>query len=199
MAHASLVLAAACCISCGDDNDRCLGDTGVIVHLEIGTQWVYRHTVTDIDADTVISVTLDTVRVLRDTTMNDQRWAIMSWSDQAWANLPDGHWVWYEYEYPPTQPYHMAKFPASVGDVFVSDFAGTVSNVTVTDTALRVTVPWSTMETYKYVFTNSAGEIESEHYFAPGVGRIMSRYVVEYHAGPRLRVIELMNFTIPGC
>jgi len=193
------VLAAVCCLSCGDDDDRCIGDRSVIVPLEIGTRWVYRHTVTDVNADTVISVTMDTLRVLRDTMIEGQLWAIMSWSDQAWANLPDGNWIWYEYEYPPAEPYLMARFPASVGDEYVSDFAGEVSNVTVADTALRVSVPWGTIETYHYVFRSVAGEIESEHYFAPGVGRIKSDYTVEYHSGPRRRVIDLMSFTIPGC
>ena len=93
----------------------------------------------------------------------------------------------------------MAKFPASVGDEDVSDFAGEVSNVTVADTALRVSVPWGTIATYHYLFRNSAGEIESEHFFAPGVGRVKSTHTVEYHSGPRRRVIELMSFTIPGC
>jgi hypothetical protein len=199
MTRVSIVLAAVFCFSCADDDDRCFGDRSLIVPLEIGTQWVYRNTVFDATEDTLISETVDTLRVLRDTVIEDQIWAIMSWSKQAWANLPSGHWIWYQYEYPPAQPYFMAKFPASAGDEFVSDFAGDISNVTVSDTAFRVSVPWGTVETYHYIFRNMAGETESEHYFAPGVGRVKSTHVVEYHTGPRLRVVELMSFSIPGC
>jgi len=185
--------------ACGGDDERCLGDTNLIAPLETGARWIYRTTLSDVSADTVIRVYFDTVQVLRDTMIDGETWSLVSWDEQAWINRSDGYWIWYEYAYPPSQPYHMAKFPASGGDTYVSDFAGIVHTVTVAGIEVRVTVPWGTIETYHYQFKDTDGVIDSEHYFVPGIGRIKSSYTLETHSGPQRRIFELMSFSMPGC
>jgi hypothetical protein len=193
-----LLAAAAGSLSCAEDV-RCIGDSRVIVPLEVGTRWEYRVTRTDADADTLIEVRNYTVCVLKDTLINGEIWVITDPDKMAWANRPDGFWNWYEYPYPPSEPYHMAKFPAKLGDGFVCDEEFGVYNVTVVGVREPITVPWGTIASYHYRFKNPSGETTADYFYAPGVGRIKSVHRLTTYWGHVVSTQELLSFDSPGC
>ncbi len=187
-----------CIVGCSQEDTFKYGDRDQIVPLAVGAKWIYRTTVTDAVADTTIAVHMDTIRVVKDTTMNGQQWFLTSLGDQAWAALDDGYWMWYEYAYPPSDPYLFAKYPADLGEKYLIEFAGATDTMTVADLMAFVRVPLGFFETTHYQLTDSTGEILSESYYTPGLGLVKDRMILHFGSdSTRFHIRELVKFTTP--
>jgi hypothetical protein len=185
-------------VSCGEDATLKYGDRDQIVPMAVGTKWIYRTTVTDAAADTTIAVDMDTIRVIKDTTMNGQQWFITSPGDQAWAEFDDGYWIWPRNANPPSDPYLFAKHPADLGEKYLVQFGGATDTITVVDVMAFVRVPLGLFETTHYQITDSTGEIVSESYFTPGLGLVKDRMILHFGSdSTRFHIRELVKFATP--
>ena len=187
-----------CIVACSEDDTLKYGDRDQIVPLAVGAKWIYRTTVTDAVADTTIRVDMDTIRVIKDTTMNGQQWFLTSVDDQAWGAFDDGYWIWYEYAFPPSDPYLFAKYPADLGEKYLITFGGATDTMTVADLMAVVHVQLGVFETIHYQLSDSTGEIISESYFTPGLGLVKDRAILHFGSdSTRFHIRELVKFTTP--
>ena len=147
-----------------------------IVPLAVGNQWTTRTSLRD-GLGKLISSSIQTSRILRDTTLDGERWFVeeFSASDESpsrtvlCTNRPDGF-----YKFRSGAPLLSVKYPASVGD----SFHGFGGDAKVLSTNEKVTVPKGTFVCYQYsVSLRGPAMGRVTMCYSPGVGFVSTEAV----------------------
>lgn len=169
-----------------------------IVPLAVGNQWTTRTSLRD-GLGKLISSSIQTSRILRDTTLDGERWFVeeFSASDESpsttflCTNRPDGF-----YKFRSGAPLLSVKYPASVGD----SFHGIGGDAKVLSTNEKVTVPKGTFVCYHYsVSLRGPAMGRVTMCYSPGVGLVSTEAVT---LGPNnvstafTHTVELVDYVI---
>lgn len=159
----SLSLGLFVLFGCTSDNPTGASvPSGVIMPLAIGNQWIQRYV---LYSDTQHE-TRDTIKVLSDTLINNQRWYLVSDGPYGvlMANQSDGLWIrsggisWLVW-----------KYPANPGDVYHRP----ADSVRVASTSRTITVTAGTYRCYEYRINHNP-----PIFIAPNVGMVRLDSVV---------------------
>lgn len=166
------LLAAAGCDDDSSTNDN--PEIGIIMKLAVGNRWTYEITLLD-SLGNILSVDTDYTHIYRDTTINNERWYVISDESPLKVNSmlthrDDGLWACG----PPESM--LAKYPADIYDTW-TDGNG-YHRFWLRAKGVTVTVPKGTFSTYKYVRKSSdgLGPDSCLFYYAPGYGQVKSRF-----------------------
>jgi hypothetical protein len=183
-----LLLAFAACIAlfvvgCGDDDGVTNGQGAkVILPIKVGNLWhgdyfLYWN-------DSTITTTY-AFHIAKDTliqvTGGEQRWFFMEaqlaensyLKDELYRYGNTGVEIWYNYEDSLSEPCLWAKYPASVGDTYMTG-EDLLDSVIIVSTDTTVTVPNGTYRCYCYRFVKdmTTHTREEYYYLAPNVGYV---------------------------
>jgi len=143
----------------------------IILPLKVGTSWIYHVYAMDTSTQKMRVFLIDTMRVLRDTVIENTRWHeidglqgghgyAVNWSDGLWFVRPGD------------QPFLFAKYPAEAGDEYKSVISGVEVTTKVVASDQKVTSPAGEFFCYKYAQSVGPDKVTTNYYFAPGVGLI---------------------------
>ena len=143
-------------------------DTSVIMPLKVGNTWLYRTVILDTSGN-VLSTVHDTVAIVRDTTIGQERWLVNNLGSH-YTNRTDGLWGTIQSGSQPIQFVHLAKYPASTNERYPMDpnlyYWHWIRVLSVDSVA---TVPLGQFRSYVY----ESGALGSLFY-VPGLGQIMN-------------------------
>ena len=146
-----------------------------IVPLKAGNVWTYR--LSDYDSlgtvDSASSFNFD-IEILRDTTIQNEKWFILKDDPTVRTNRTDGYYVW-NISIDSMVPTLMAKYPAQVGDKFAT--------YSVASTNVQVTTLIGTFTCFLYVSPSSTDGSRFEEYYSPGIGWIRRDYYTRFSGG----------------
>jgi hypothetical protein len=143
----------------------------IIMPLELGNWWSYNVYGLDTAQNTLRPILLDTLMVISDTTVNQERWFHIGGlqGTEGWViNREDGFW----FAPPGQKPFLFAKYPAEVGDTFSSVIGSVNAHTTVEGIGVEVKSPAGTYYCYKYSQRVEPSNAITNYYFAPGVGLV---------------------------
>lgn len=143
----------------------------IIMPLELGNWWSYNVYGLDTAQNTLRQMLLDTLMVISDTTVNQERWFHIGGlqGTEGWViNREDGFW----FAPPGQKPFLFAKYPADVGDTFSSVIGNANAHTTVAGIGVEVKSPAGTYYCYKYSQKVEPSNAVTNYYFAPGVGLV---------------------------
>ena len=153
----SLILLSAC----GDEEIVTSRDTSVLLPLAVGNTWIYEQTRFD-SLGTVLGVSMDTIRIDRDTIINGETWYHRALGIH-YANRDDG--VWLNIQATSTIVY---KYPMQVGEF-------TTNNVNDTTWLIDSKSPVSLLigQFSAYQYQNKFKGFPFSTYMVPGIGWVI--------------------------
>ncbi len=132
----------------------------VLMPLSIGNIWIIKVSFLD-TLGNVTSTQFDTMKVLRDTTIEGKQWYITNWD--IYRNEPDGLYIWL------TKPHLIYKYPANAGDTYRTGSA----TVKIVSTNENHSVPYGTLKCYHYQLTyDNTNGYKQNNFTSPGVGYV---------------------------
>jgi hypothetical protein len=138
---------------------------GAIMPLTVGNRWEYR-VVTYENPINPLDTTLDTITIVRDTTIGTEQWFIDN-EASVLVNRGDGLWRLSD-----GTPYLFLKYPAVKGDVYAADPAAAES-ITVAETSIQVTnVIGDPYFCYQYHSIWTDTTVQYDYYYDPNIGPI---------------------------
>jgi len=172
------------CAGCSDDSGTNGDSDGTIMPLAIGNAWHGTYTLYD-ELGNPGSSAYYRFEISGDTTINmagsDQAWFFMErtlgtntyLADDLYRNGTNGIWMWVEFDQEGTEPNLWAKYPASVGNSYLSGPVGN-DTVTVMETSENITVPAGNFACYKYKVVSHSfiGQHTDYWWLAPGFGLV---------------------------
>ena len=187
--------------ACGDDdeNSLCKGDETVIVALSLESIWIYR--VTDYDTtDAVIRTFTDTVMITDTTTVEGDPWYETSIENELWTNRSDGFWVWKDHNDDVSEPYLLAKHPATLGQKYVIPVEDIhPDTMSVADVMAVVSIPYGSFTATTYQLKSYDGTVLSLAYYVRGIGKVKEIMIPDRETRLIRRIIELQRFSTTGC
>jgi hypothetical protein len=181
--HASWILLLAVLTfpaACSKDEDSGItqGEPTVkIMPLAMNNQWDFKVVRVDSLGDTLQSLAQSMI-IIGDTSVSGTTWyqyqmgfsqstgpfpMMANKNDGLWAAGPDAGDL----------PYMLAKYPASVGEIWTNASGSDTFSVEAVD--LNITVPAGTYDCMKYVIHRPTGD-STHSYFAPGVGLVKQTF-----------------------
>ena len=177
-----------------------IGDS-YIWPLKLGNVWIYKITEYD-TAGIIIQARFDTTKILRDTTISNEKWYQLSESRYFLTNRTNGLWA-LDLSLPSPSPELLLKYPGLVGDGWNYRVPGGGPDslrVTIVSTSTPITVPAGNYSCYFYRFTEQSlpTRAKSEDYFAPNVGPVLEEYFESTTSGSlyKKRRLELISYTL---
>jgi hypothetical protein len=166
------VLLSLTTLACNrDDNPVTPGSPVQLMPLQVGNQWSFRITFFD-TLGNVVTTRHDTMRVLRDTTLNNENWFVTT--SGIYSNRSGGLWSWR------MNPVLAFKYPGTTLDT-VRAYGTTVSIVSTNELA---TVPYGSLSCYHYKATwDSSNGFHTNHFLSPGIGFVRLEVGSTFGAG----------------
>jgi len=167
----------------------------LIMPLSVGSWWVQESTVYGKSGEQK-TLSVDTIRVLRDTLISDQKWTIVLeyGSENLYRNTSLGFWLRYRGD-----SLLKYKYPAAVTDTFQCYSGNSSTKVISIDST--VTVPAGSFHCYVYL-TSGGGSTTRSHWVdfcSPGLGLVYVEFYMTFdisepeflYSGQRLLAYEL--------
>jgi hypothetical protein len=166
----------------------------IIMPLQAGNQWVFQIIALDTTVNALRPFKVDTFSVIRDTFVGNTYWYEIDGlgPDRGFAvNWKDGLW----FVRPPDEPFLLAKYPAVLGDEYVSFIGGIKATTKVVALDAKITVPAGTYFCYKYQQSVAPEPMITNYYFAPGVGLVKMEIMDKSGKSP-MAENQLMKITL---
>jgi hypothetical protein len=168
-----------------DDNPVDQGGTPqatVLMPLKIGNQWTYRVISYD-TSGTVQHVDTSTFKIVRDTTIQSEKWYFIGQDSTAYellTNRSDG--VWYmRVRIAPLAAVLFAKYPANVNDTWLGPDSS-IAMLWAKD--INVSVPQGTYACFQYMYADKGTQFMSQaKYFPVGVGFVRDEFYSKTNSG----------------
>ena len=155
------------------------------IPMAVGNQWIYLDELVDSTGNPIITQ-YDTVRILRDTTINNNRWFYFN----RWGHLrnsPEGVWQYL--------PYPFRAYPTSVGDSVLQ--ANGITYRKLTSSNAMVSVPKGAFECLEISERNPDyyNALLTKTFLRPGVG-VIKRFIYSVSGPNPIEVIQLVDYQL---